>query len=81
MTGSVNKLCALAQARGWHVLVMHDSEVMLPKIRYDTIDVVDGPPRKKKTKLVDREPVVDGVLASAADRLLDRLSPPDDDGA
>lgn len=81
MTGSVNKLCALAQTRGWHVLVMHDSEVMLPKIRYDTIDVVDGPPRNKRTKLVDREPVVDGVLALAADRLLDRLSPPDDDGA
>lgn len=57
---------------------MHDGKVMLPKIRYDTIDVVDGSPRNKKTKLVDREPVVDGILEPAADRLLDRLSPPDD---
>jgi hypothetical protein len=57
---------------------MHDSNSASPKIRYDTIDVVDGSPRNKKTKLVDREPVVDGFLESAADRLLDRLLPADD---
>lgn len=71
----------MARARGWRVLVMHDPNSPIPKVRYDTIDVVDGPPRHKKTKLVDREPVVDGFLESAADRLLDRLMPPDDDGA
>lgn len=78
MTGSVARLWTFAGTRGWHVLVMSDSNVPKPEIRYDTIDVVDGPPRSKKTKLVDREPVVGGVLAPAADRLLDRLVPPDD---
>lgn len=77
-TGAVGKLYVLARKRGWHVLVMHDANSPVPKVRYDTIDVVDGPPKKKKTKLVDREPVVDGFLESAADRLLERLFTADD---
>lgn len=81
MSTSVGKLCAFAHTRGWRVLVMHDGNAPTPKIRYDTIDVVDGPPRHRKTRLIDREPIMDGFLESAADRLLIRLLPPEDDGA
>lgn len=70
-------LCLHAQQRGLRVLVTIDENAPGPRITYDTIDLIDGPPNKKKTKLVDRERVVDGKLDPAAVRLLDRVSIPE----